>query len=70
MRLAQKLITVGAATAVVLPVVLTLPVATAPAATPHPVAPKVQHLALTGVDAAALATAQGMQRAQGAVVLG
>ena len=57
MRLHLKLLTLGLATSVAVPVVLTLPVATAPAATPHPVAPHVQHLALRGVDAVALADA-------------
>jgi hypothetical protein len=55
MRLHLKLLTLGLATAVAVPIVLTLPVASAPAATPHPVAPHVQHLALRGVDTASMA---------------
>ncbi len=63
MRLHLKLLTLTLATSVAVPVVLTLPVATAPAATPHPVAPHVQHVPLSGVDPAAAssgaATASG-----------
>ena len=70
MRLHQKLLTLGIATSVVVPVVLTLPVATAPAATPHPVAPHVQHLGLGGVDGAALAKAGGLTALGGARAAG
>lgn len=43
--------------ALVVPITLALPVVTVPAATPHPVAPSVRHVALTGVDAPSLARA-------------
>ncbi len=41
--------------ALVVPVTLALPVVSAPAASPHPVKPIVQHLHLAGIDAAGLA---------------
>ena len=67
MRLHLNLLTLTLATSVAVPVVLTLPVATAPAATPHPVAPHVQHVPLLGVDqaAAGAATALGKAGASG-----
>ena len=58
MRLRQSLLTLCLSTALAVPVVLTLPVVTAPAATPHPVKPKEQHIPLHGVDAQALADAR------------
>ena len=68
MRLRLNLLTLSLCTALAVPVVLTLPVATAPAATPHPVAPRQQHLALTGLDPVALADARsGGVQAKGMV---
>ncbi len=74
MPVRRPLLTLAVSTALAVPVVLTVPVLSAPAATPHPVKPREQHLALRGVDEHALAavraggaTAQGMV---GATALG
>src|SRR5262245_14176061 len=68
MRMRRPLLTLTLATSLAVPVVLTVPVVTAPAATPHPVPPKEQHIALHGVDPAALAGARaGDAQVQGMV---
>jgi N-acetylmuramoyl-L-alanine amidase/FlgD Ig-like domain len=69
MRLHLNLLTLGLATSVAVPIVLVLPVASAPAATPHPVAPHEQHVLLKGVDkVAAVAAGVGAGTARVAVL--
>jgi hypothetical protein len=47
----HRLLAVTLASALAVPVVLLLPVTTAPAATPHPVKPKLQQFRISGIDA-------------------
>src|SRR5436190_10866385 len=48
-----RLLALSVASALAVPVVLVAPVVTAPTAAPHPVKPKLQRFAVTGVDTAA-----------------